>query len=101
MSNEANQEKRGHERIPFREDILVDGISACSSMDISEGGLFISTIQTHEANSVINVIIPFNGEKLKFKAQVRYCEPGIGMGIMFIDLDEGQRKIIKKLLKKA
>jgi hypothetical protein len=101
MNNEDKQEKRGSERVPFREDILVDGISACTSMDISEGGLYISTIQTPEENSVINVIIPFKGEKLKFKAQVRYCEPGIGMGIMFIDLDDKQRKIIKELLKKA
>lgn len=99
MNSEDKQEKRGYERIPFREDILVDGISACTSMDISEGGLYISTIQTPEENSVINVIIPFKGEKLKFKAQVRYCEPGIGMGIMFIDLDDGQRKIIRELLK--
>ena len=69
-----------------------------TSVDISEDGLYISAIQSYEKNSVIDVTIPFKGEKLTFKAQVRYCQPGIGMGVLFIDLNAEQRGKIKELI---
>ena len=98
MDNEGEKERRKCERFPFREDILIDGTRMSTSMDISEGGLYISAIQYCEKNSVIDVTIPFKGEKLTFKAQVRYCQPGIGMGVMFIDLNAEQRGKIKELI---
>lgn len=98
MNNEDKKECRKYERFPFREDILIDGIRMCTIMDISEDGLYISAIQSHEKNSVIDISIPFKGEKLTFKAQVQYCQPGIGMGFMFIDLNDEQRAKIKELI---
>jgi two-component system, chemotaxis family, chemotaxis protein CheY len=98
MDNEGEKERRKCERFPFREDILIDGTRISTSMDISEGGLYISAMQSYEKNSVIDVVIPFKGEKLTFKAQVRYCQPGIGMGVMFIDLNAEQRGNIKELI---
>jgi len=98
MDNQEINERRKLERFPFREDILIDGTRACISMDISEGGLYISTIQSYEVNSAIDVTIPFKGEKLPVKAQVRYCQPGIGMGVSFIDLNAKQRAQIRELI---
>lgn len=98
MDNESEKERRKCERFPFREDMLIDGTRMSTSMDISENGLYISAIQSYEKYSVINVTIPFKGEKLTFKAQVRYCQPGIGMGVMFVDLNAEQRGKIKGLI---
>ena len=98
MDNEGERERRKCERFPFREDILIDGSRMSTSMDISEGGLYISAIQSYEINSVIDVSIPYKGEKLTFKAQVRHCQPGIGMGVMFIDLNAKQRGKIGELI---
>lgn len=98
MANEGEKERRKCERFPFREDIVIDGTRISTSMDISEGGLYISAMQSYENNSVIDVTIPFKGEKLTFKAQVRYCQPGIGMGVMFVDLNAEQRGKIKELI---
>jgi CheY-like chemotaxis protein/Tfp pilus assembly protein PilZ len=98
MNNELKQELRKHERFPFREDILIDGTRMHTSMDISEGGLYISTIQTYGENDLINITLPFKGESLTVKAQVRYCQPGIGMGVMFIELNAEQRTKIRKLI---
>ena len=98
MDNECKKERRKSERFPFREDILIDGTRVSASVDISEGGLYISSIQSCEQNTVIGVTIPFKGEKLTFKAQVRYCQPGIGMGVMFIDLNAEQRGKIKEVI---
>jgi hypothetical protein len=92
------KEQRKYERFPFREDVLIDGTNMCSSMDICEGGLYISVIQNFEKNSIISLTIPFKGEKLTVQAKVRYCQPGIGVGIMFVDLHDEQKVMIKELI---
>ncbi len=96
--NENRQEQRKHERFSFREDILIDGSRMCTSMDISEEGLYISSIQSYVENDVIELTIPFREMKLTVKARVRYCQPGIGMGVMFIDLKDQQRAGIRELI---
>ena len=89
---------RRHERFPFIEDILVDGTKSCRTTDISEGGLFISNIQSFESGDVMEVSIPTKSEKINAKAQVKYCQPGIGMGIAFIEADDELRIRIKELV---
>ena len=98
MDNEDKKDRRKYERFPFREDIQIDGSRMCTSMDISEIGLYISAMQSYEINSVIDVTIPFKGGKLTVKAQVRHCQPGIGMGVMLVDLNAEQRANIKELI---
>jgi len=98
MNDQDYKERRKHERFPFIEDILVDGTKACRSTDISEGGLFISAIQSFEGGEVMEVAIPAKSEKIVTKAQVKYCQPGIGMGIAFVEADEDLRKKIRGLV---
>lgn len=98
MDSQSGKERRKYERFPFREDILIDGTRLCTSMDISEGGLYVSSIQAFEENSIIDVTIPFKGEKLTFKAKIQYCQHGIGMGIMFINLTDEQKSRLKELI---
>jgi len=98
MNNEDKKDRREYERFLFREDILIDGARMCTSMDISEIGLYISAMQSYENNSVIDITIPFKGGKLTVKARVRHCQPGIGMGFMFVDLNAEQRAKIKELI---
>ncbi len=98
MIDQEEKERREYERFPFREDIMLDGTKLCSSMDISEGGLYLSTIQTFEKNSVIDVSIPFKGKNLMVKARVQYIQPGIGIGIMFVNLTDEQKTQIKELI---
>ncbi|MFZ5907349.1 MAG: PilZ domain-containing protein [Nitrospirota bacterium] len=98
MSPELQGERRKHERIPFREEVLIDGTRMSTCMDISEDGLYISGIQSYEENSFIQVTIPFQEEKVTVKAQVRYCQPGIGIGVMFVDMTDEQRTKIQELL---
>ena len=92
------KERRKHERYPFREEILIDGTKRCTCSDISEFGLYISTIQSFEEKGIIDVTIPVKGKDLTVKARVQYHQPGIGMGIMFVDLTEGQKEIIKDMM---
>jgi hypothetical protein len=32
------------------------------------------------------------------KAQVQYCQPGIGIGIEFVEMDDRQKAVIKELI---
>jgi len=98
MDDRAYKERRKHERFTFIEHILVDGTKSCRTTDISEGGLFISAIQSFENGDVMEVSIPTKNEKINAKAQVKYCQPGIGMGIAFVEADEDLRIKIKELI---
>jgi hypothetical protein len=99
MDAEDRKEQRKYERFPFIDDVLVDGTKQCTSADISEGGLYISAMQAFEENTVIDVTILIKGENITVKANVRHCQPGIGLGIMFVDLTDEQKVKIKEVMK--
>jgi hypothetical protein len=101
MSNQNREDHRKNKRFPFREDILIEGVVKCTSIDISEGGIYFSTIQHFEQNSIINVTIHFDGKNITVKGQVQYSDQRIGMGIKFIDLTAQQRAEINKIIEKA
>jgi hypothetical protein len=89
---------RKSQRFPFREDILIDGTTKCTSIDISEGGLYVSSIQHFQKESIITLSIPFRGENIMLKGKVQYFEPGIGIGIQFIELRDEQRALLQELI---
>jgi Tfp pilus assembly protein PilZ len=70
----------------------------CTSGDISEGGIFVSAIQYFEEGNVVELSIPVREGKITVKAQVKYAQPGIGAGVMFIDLNDEQRAKIKEVV---
>jgi hypothetical protein len=96
MQNGADRRKK--ERIPFREHILIDGIRPTTSIDISEGGIYLSSIQFFEENTIVDISIPFQDETIDVKGKVQFHQPGIGLGIMFIDLTEDQKAKIQKII---
>jgi Tfp pilus assembly protein PilZ len=98
MHDQNSDDHRKYKRFPFIEEILVDGINKCTSADISEGGLFISTIQLFEDNQLIELVIPVKGEEISVKARVTYCQPGIGAGLAFVDEDDTVRAKIRELV---
>ena len=95
---QGQEERRRHQRVPFIEEILIDGIKKCTSEDISEVGLFITTIHRFELDEVIEVTIPTKEDPLTVKAQVKYCQPGIGAGLAFTGLDDVQTARIRELV---
>lgn len=94
------EDRRRFTRYSFKKEIIVDGIQLCTSYDISEEGMYISTIQTFDKGSIIELTIPNKNENLKLKAEVRYCQPGIGMGVKFIDLTDEIKQKIRNFIEK-
>jgi CheY-like chemotaxis protein len=47
---------------------------------------------------VVRVTLPIKGKPLTVKAQIRHNEPGIGIGLQFLDLTDEQKKTIQRLV---
>jgi hypothetical protein len=99
MNNKGKKERRKHERHYFRGDIAIDDIVTYPAADISEEGLYIYMMQPLEKGRMVRVTIPFKGNKIVVKAQVRSSHPNIGTGIVFVDLTAEQRGQIRSLIK--
>lgn len=98
MGDGPQEERRKKERFFFREHVFIDKTIPCTISDISETGLYISAVQQFDENRVVSVTIPFKDEKITVQAQVQYYQPGIGMGVRFIALDEKQKAFIQRII---
>src|SRR5579863_2779946 len=51
--------------------------------DISTRGMFINTTKTFPEGAVLNVRfrLAISGHEVKSRAEVRYCLPGVGVGV--------------------
>ena len=99
MDAEEKQERRREERIPVTGKFLVDIRKDFQCIDISEGGLYLSTGNIFAEYSFFDVTIPFGNEKVTIKSQIRHFQPGIGVGIEFVEVSDSQRDIIKNIIK--
>ena len=101
MRRMGRNERRHDERFPFIADVVLDGSRRCAISDISEGGIYISAIQAFEEGAIMDVTIPFRGEEVKVKGQIRHSQQGIGVGIMFVDLDDKQKEKVREMVEAA
>ena len=95
--NEAT-ERRKYKRVPFIEEVLIDGMLHNTTLDLSEQGLYISSLLPLMKNSIVEVTMPIKNGYIDVRAQVQFCDPGIGMGLQFIDLGDSERLKIKELI---
>ena len=97
--NTEKKERRKEKRFPIRGNILIDYKMMFKSIDISENGIYLYTGRSFEKNKVVEVTLPIKDKPLTVKARVQHNQPGIGMGLQFIDLNDKQKAIIKNLVK--
>lgn len=98
MEREPIKRTRTKERIPCNLDVVINGSLSCKAFDISEGGLYVYSDHFFNPGNVVNVSLEFGGEKLEIKARVKHAHEGVGMGLMFIDLDDGLKSRVRKLI---
>jgi CheY-like chemotaxis protein len=98
MNHGENSERREQSRFPLKGNILVDGKITFQCIDISEGGMYLYTGRSFEENRIVTVTLPIKGKPLTVKAQIKHNEPGIGIGLQFIELTDEQAKTIQKLI---
>jgi len=92
----SRRDKRGK----FNKKVLVNNQIMVEALDISEKGLFLHTGRSFDDGSVVEVGIPTlpGSFDLVVKAEVRHNHRGIGMGLMFIEVDAERRAKLKKLV---
>ncbi len=68
--------------------------------DLSEHGMFINTPREFPEGSVLKLrfVLTRTGHLVNTRGEVRYCLPGIGIGVEFFDIsDESRAAIIEEL----
>jgi PilZ domain len=68
--------------------------------DISTRGMFINTKRNFPEGAVLNVQFRLGqtGTQITTRAEVRYCLPGVGIGVEFVEIsEEGIRAIEEEI----
>ncbi|MBN2041982.1 MAG: PilZ domain-containing protein [Spirochaetes bacterium] len=102
-------EKRQSPRIEkkFKSEVhSQDGMTFSTTIDMSSGGIFISTPEPVEIGSEVNLSIKLsNKEEIEIKGIVRWMDESemkhgkAGMGIEFVELNSEQKDKINNIIK--
>ena len=103
MIAEVTTEKRAAVRHVFCRDlqIVYEGYGrdiALRTPDISTQGMFISTVQEFPIGAELYVRFRLGRSAIQVhaKAEVRYCLPGVGIGVEFTDMTDSARQAIEE-----
>jgi len=79
----------------FSEDIVT------RPPDVSARGMFINTNRTFPEGAVLNVQfrLALTGIEIRSRCEVRYCLPGVGVGVEFIDISPESVRAIENEVK--
>lgn len=67
--------------------------------DISLGGCYVQTFSPLTAGTRLTLRIQTKLNEFRCKGSVQASHPGVGMGVLFTDFDEGQRPLLEALIK--
>lgn len=68
------------------------------SPDVSVRGMFVNTTRQFPEGAILNVRfrLALSGASVRARGEVRYCLPGVGIGLEFIALDGETRQRIER-----
>lgn len=87
-------------RLFMKKDVLLNNTVKGYALDMSEGGMFIYTHIPFPKDKFIEVRFALKQAEpmLIVKAQVRFLQPGVGLGIIFVNMDEPVKERLKKYI---
>ncbi len=88
-------------RVSFSGRVLVNDKVNAQSVDISESGMFLLTSQTFPEGTRITLSFPIGNGVVVVKAVVRYLVPNAGIGLLFDELSNEHRALIKAYVGEA
>lgn len=103
-STEMRVEQRRASRVLYHDlKIVYDGMGEVAherSPDLTTSGMFINTPRTYPLGAQIRLRFDLlrTGVNVQALGDVRYCLPGIGVGVHFVDLPEYARAAIEREL---
>ena len=107
MSSQAFKKSnpaREHERFQYPPELVVScegtaGKIPLSGPDISVHGMFVNTPTPLAEGTVLKLSFRLTRTKIAVRGEVRYCVPGVGVGVEFIDLSTEARDAITQEIK--
>ena len=64
------------------------------STDLSEGGCYVDTLNPFPTGSMVQVVMAQGERKFAAKACVAFSQPGMGMGLAFMEMDSAEREAL-------
>lgn len=95
------KELREKKRVLIQEEVLINDIIKANALDISEKGMYINTQAEFLSGSVLELSLRLKDKDIKMKAIVQHIQPGIGMGVRFINLSPETYSIIRNFVEEA
>jgi hypothetical protein len=87
--------KRKLSRAPFNNHVMINRAMRFKATDISEGGIYVHTGRSFPPGSIVDVAFVLNNITYNLSAIVQHNEAGIGMGLMFRNLNDKDRDRIR------
>jgi hypothetical protein len=87
-------------RLKKKGKVLINGAIGAEMLDLSTEGMYIYTNADFIPESIINLSFSLGAKRLNIYAKVRHMEPGIGIGVKFIDIDKDAAETIKNYIDK-
>ena len=94
-----HEERRRHDRSRLIIDVFFAGEDAtgvASTKDISLGGLYMNTRAQVPEGQTLMIRIPMGTQEIVCSAEVVYRNPGLGLGVRFIDLSDEARALLER-----
>ncbi len=92
-------EKRNDPRVIFRKQVVINNVIGATGLDLSKSGIYIHTGRHFIKGSVLNISLPLDNATLDLKARVQHSKPGVGMGLVFLDITGEQKRILHDFIK--
>lgn len=75
-----------------------DEVVLAKPPNLSQGGMFINTSRCFPEGTVLNVRFKLllTGAHIEARSEVRYRQPGVGVGVQFIGLSDEARRLIER-----
>jgi hypothetical protein len=66
--------------------------------NLSKRGMFVNTARVFPEGAVLNLrfSLLLTGAEIRTRCEVRYCHPGVGLGVEFVGLPSRDRKTIER-----
>ena len=97
-------DRRKHPRYPVNgggAEVRQQGVDAriwARLTDISLGGCYLEIMSPLPVLTYVNLALTLEEQRLQARGQVVVCHPNFGMGIQFIDLSPGDRRMLESWL---
>lgn len=85
-------------RLHISADVFINRTVKAEGLDLSETGMYLYTNKQYVEGSTIEVSFMLDGKEINVRAKVVHSQPGIGLGVHFVEVKEETLKTIKGFL---